>query len=140
KSWEPRCPKVSQLLTKLVQDAADGIKGVHERLDIMFLQALSTGVTLINDSNNTGTGVRVDFGIPAGNQFGVTKVWTDSAATPIDDIENVTGKAGAKGHSLKSIWMAKVTFHAFTANTQVKNAYAGHLTTNASDIFRVRRA
>src|SRR5690606_7327772 len=34
--------------------------------------------------------------------------------------------------------MVKVTFNAFKANTQVKNAFAGYLKTNSSYIFRIK--
>ena len=90
KNLAARGGKEKELATKLFKDLSDGVKGVYERLDIMFFQAASTGVTVIDDTNNTGTGIRVDFGIPSGNQFGATsKAWTDADAMPIDDIENV---------------------------------------------------
>ncbi len=138
KNLKARGQKEAQIVTKLFQDAADSVKGIYERLDIMFLQAMSTGVTLIDANNNTGTGVRIDFGIPTGNQFGVQLPWTDANAKPIDDIENVTNKARAKGYSLKYIWMDKVTYNAFKANSQVKEAFAGFLKTNSSYIFRIK--
>ncbi|MBD0822636.1 major capsid protein [Aestuariibaculum marinum] len=131
--------KEMQLVKKLFSDAADGVKGVYERLDIMFLQALSSGVTLINDENNTGVGIRIDFGIPSGNQFGVTTKWDDANATPITDIDNVTSKARSKGHSLKYIWMDAITFNAFKMNAQVKSAFAGFLKVDASYIFRLKK-
>lgn len=139
KNLKARGGKELQLVQKIFQDLADGVKGVHERLDIMFLQAMSEGVTLVDDTNNTGVGIRVDFGIPEGNQFGVGKLWNDADATPIDDIENVISKARNNGHALKYIWMDKVTFNLFKANTQLKDAFAGFQRVDKSLIFRLKR-
>lgn len=139
KNLKARGNKEKELVKKLFSDAVDGVKGVYERLDIMFLQALSSGVTVIDDDNNTGTGVRIDFGVPAGNQFGVQKAWSDSAATPIEDIENVTAKARSTGNVLKYLWMDKLTFNSFKANAQVKNAFAGFSKVDSNYIFRIKR-
>ena len=139
KNLKARGKREKEMVVKLFQDAADGVKGVYERLDIMFLQALSTGVTVIDDENNTGTGVRIDFGISEKNQFGVKAAWNKATATPIDDIENILTNARNAGHVLKYIWLDKVTYNAFKANEQVKKAFAGFLKTNSDYIFRVTK-
>lgn len=140
KNLQARGEKEKQIVKKLFQDGVDIIKGVYERLDIMFLQALSTGVTLIDGTDNTGTGIRIDFGIPAGNQFGVVEPWTESDAKPIDDIERVVNRARDKGYALRFIWMDKVTYNKFKANTQVKEAFAGFSRVNADYIFRLKNS
>lgn len=140
KNLKARGGKEAEIVTKLFQDAGDGIKGVYERLDIMFLQALSSGVTLVDEDTNTGVGIRVDFGIPKENQFkAVGSPWDEADATPIDDIENVVSAARNAGHTLKYIFMNKVTYNAFKANTQVKEAFAGFLKTSKDYIFRISR-
>ena len=137
KNLKARGKKEKELVKKLFQDAADGIKGIYERLDIMFLQALSTGVTVIDEENNTGTGVRIDFGVPKGNQFGVKAEWNKPTASPISDIDNILTNARNAGHVLKYIWFDKVTFNSFKANDQLKKAYAGFLKTDSSFVFRI---
>lgn len=139
KNLSNRGGKNAEIAQKLFRDAADGVKGVHERLDMMFLQALSTGVTLVDENTNTGSGIRIDFGIPSKNSFGVQKAWTDAAATPIDDIENVISNARNAGHVLKYMWLDKVTYNAFKANAQVKAAFAGFLKTDSNYVFRVSK-
>ena len=139
KNLRARGNKEKEIVKKLFQEAADGIKGVYERLDIMFLQALSTGVTLINEENNTGTGIRVDFGIPEKNQFGSLTSWRKTTAKPIDDIEHVLNKARGKGYALKYMWIDKLTYNAFKVNEQVKKAFAGFFKVNSEYIFRVNR-
>lgn len=138
KNLTARGKKEAEIAQKLFKDAVDSVKGVQERLDMMFLQALSTGVTLVDENTNTGEGIRIDFGIPEENQLGaITKVWTDADATPIDDIENVISKARSNGHILKYMFIDKVTYNAFKLNAQVKAAFAGLMKINVDYIFRV---
>ncbi len=140
KNLKARGNKEAEIVKKLFRDAVDGVKGVHERLDMMFLEALSTGVTLVDENTNNGTGVRVDFGIPQGNFFGATnKSWADADATPISDIENVVENARNKGHILKYLFIDKITYNAFKMNAQVKEAFAGSLKVNKDLIFRISR-
>jgi len=140
KNLQARGEKEKQIVAKLFQDGVDIIKGVYERLDIMFLQALSTGVTVIDETDNTGTGIRIDFGVPAANQFGVVEPWKESDARPIDDIENVTSKARQMGYALRYIWMDKVTYNKFKANAQVKDAFAGYSRIPSANLFRLKNA
>lgn len=133
-----RGSKEGEVAKKLFRDLADSVKGVHERIDIMFLQALSTGVTLIDENTNTGTGIRIDFGLPTENQFGATgKAWTDADATPIDDIDNVRSNARAKGDVLRYIFMDDKTFNLFKKNQQVKDAFAGANRITKELVFRL---
>ncbi len=140
KNLKARGSKEAEIVKKLFRDAVDGVKGVHERLDMMFLEALSTGVTLVDENTNNGSGIRVDFGIPEGNQFGATtKAWTDADATPIEDIENVISKARNNGDVLKYLFIDKVTYNAFKMNAQVKEAFAGSQKVSKDLIFRISK-
>jgi hypothetical protein len=90
----------------------------------MFLQALSSGVTSITDEDNPGQEIRIDFGHPDENKFGVKIKWSDTTATPIDDIENVVSEARKNGDSISIIMMDRGTWNTFRKNTQVKENYA----------------
>lgn len=116
----------SQLIQKLFADVPRVISGVWEKIEIMYLQALSSGVTLIPDSQNVGTGIRVDFGYKAANKFNPTKVWSDVTAPIIDDIERVRAAADANGDSLTTIMMDTFAFNNFKKNNQVKEFYASY--------------
>ena len=94
----------------------------------------------MDEDTNTGMGIRVDFGIPDGNQFGATtKAWTDADATPIDDIDNVVGKARANGNVLRYMFLDRDTFNLFKANQQVKDAFAGANRVSKDLIFRLSK-
>lgn len=140
KNLQARGNKEKELVRKLFSDAIDGVKGIWERLDIMLLQAASTGVALIGDDYNTGTGIRVDYGIPTKNQFGVQTLWSDANAVPVEDIERVIAEARADGYTLNTIWMDKRTYNAFKRNAQVLEAFAGFNKINKDYVFRISRS
>lgn len=112
------------LVQKIFQDTAKCMMGIYEKLEFMFLQGLSTGVTLIDDDTNTGTGIRVDFGYLAGNSFGVSKSWSDATSTPLDDISRVLKYAKTKGDKPTVLMMDDATFDNLSNTTQVKERYA----------------
>ncbi len=127
------------IVTKLFQDLADGVISVHDRLDFMFLQALSSGVTSVEDAkNNTGQSIRLDFQIPDTNRFGATTAaWGKPTATPIDDIEVVKTQARKKGHILKYLILDTALFSKLRVNDQFKKSYAGSLNVQSTQVFRV---
>jgi len=114
----------AEVLRNLFSDTKKCINGVYETLEFMFLEALSTGVTLITGDDSTGLGIRIDFGHPDDNKFGVALPWTNANATPIDDINNVIAQAKVKGNKLSYLLMDMNTWNLFKANTQVKNEFA----------------
>jgi hypothetical protein len=114
----------SQILAKLFADTPKVIGGIWERNEAMFLEGLSTGVTLVTDDENVGTAVRLDFGYPTANKFGVTTVWSNTASKPLDDIKRVVDKAKLDGNNITRVMMDSTTFDYFAATTQVKERYA----------------
>lgn len=60
----------SAIAAKIFDDTTKVIKSMDIRKEIMFLQALSTGACLVEDDDeNTGTGIRVEFGYKDENSF-----------------------------------------------------------------------
>jgi hypothetical protein len=114
----------SEVLRKLFADTNKVVSGVWERLEFMFHQALSTGMILVADDDNPGLGIRVNFNHPASNKFGVSTKWSDSSATPIDDIDRVIEAARPTGDSIRYILMDKATWNKFKVNQQVRSQYA----------------
>lgn len=114
----------SQFIADIFADTDRCLAGVNEQLEKMFLEGLSSGVTVINDTENAGLGIRIDYGYPAQNQYGVSVPWSDSAnSTPIDDIENVITNASISGDIPSVIWMNRATYNQFISSTQVKSNY-----------------
>lgn len=124
----------AEIIRKLFADSDKCISGIWERLEFMFLQGLSTGVILITDEDTPGTAIRVNFGHPDANKYGVTKPWSDATAKPIDDIEHVVSEARINGDVVRYILMDRNTFNLFKANAQVKEQYAFYLGYTGSNV------
>jgi hypothetical protein len=112
------------LVDKIFQDEVKCTMGVHEKLEFIFLQGLSTGVGLVEEENNVGTGVRVDYGYLASNKFGASVIWSDVNAKPIDDITRIKKIATSKGDSIKFLMMSDTAFDRFASNQQTREQYA----------------
>jgi hypothetical protein len=118
----------STILQKLFQDTAKCITGVYEIIELMFLQALSSGVTLIADTANVGLGIRVDFGYKASNKFGVGVLWSAGATgTPISDFNRVKAVADANGDNITDVMMDTYAFNNMLLSTEFRQSYAGSL-------------
>lgn len=112
------------IVEKIFNDAISCTMGIYEKMEYVFLSALSTGVALIEDTENVGTGVRIDYGYSDANKFGVVKSWSDTAAKPLDDIQRVIKEARSKGVSLKFMMMDQSTFDNLAANEQTRQYFA----------------
>lgn len=121
---------VNQIVAAIFEDTPKVITGVYERLELMFLQGLSTGVALIEpgatDGDNVGTGVRVDYGFLPANQFGVAIPWAGNptTATPLNDIKRMMDKIRLDGRNVSVCYTDPVTVDALLATDQVKQLYA----------------
>lgn len=114
----------NEIIAKILADTPRVIQGIYERLELMFLEGLSTGVALA-DSNNVGTGVRVNYGYLPENQFGVTALWTDSVNSKVvDDINRVKEKATNDGNGLLRAYTDTATFNQLVLSQQFKEQFA----------------
>jgi len=118
----------SQILAKLFADTPKVIGGIYERLEEMFLMGLSSGVTLVEDTENVGTGIRLDYGFPSANKFGTAgAIWSTSGGTgvtPFDDIAAVLAKVMTDGNSVNRVLLDQTTFNYMVDVTQTKELFA----------------
>ena len=114
----------SEIIAKLFQDTPRVIAGIYELMEKAFLEGFSTGVTTIDDTENVGTGVNLDFGYFTANKFGVTQFWNNVSAKPLDDLRRVIKKAALDGNTLTDVYTDDVTFDNFAATQQVKDYFA----------------
>ncbi|WCM42398.1 hypothetical protein MG290_01640 [Flavobacterium sp. CBA20B-1] len=115
---------VVNYVSKIFEQVKKSILGIHENNEFMFLQALSTGQTLIEDKDNVGLGVRIDFGFKEKNKHNASKPWSDNTALIIDDISRVIKAAKAQGIKYKVLMIDDSTLSYLCANDQVKNHFA----------------
>ena len=115
----------TQIAAKLFQDTPKVIGGVYERNEAAFLQGLSSGVTLVEDDKNVGTGIRLDFKFLAENKFGVTKVFSDTTSAPLTDINlRILAKASQDGNRVTKIMLDRATFNNIAKTDEAKDLYA----------------
>ncbi|MCL1932762.1 MAG: major capsid protein [Candidatus Azobacteroides sp.] len=113
------------IIAKIFQDMPRVITGIYELMENLFLQGLSTGVIAVEDSKNTGTGIRLDFGYLDANKFGVSILWDNANAKPLDDIARILKKAKhTDGNTITDVYMDDITFENFVKTSQVKEFFA----------------
>jgi len=123
-SAEERARLEKQMIADIFNDLPRVMKGVYERNELTFLRGLCTGITLAEDMDNVGTGIRVDYGYKTDNKFGVEELWSDAAnAKPIDDIERILKQASQDGNSPRIMLMDKDTLRKLGACKQIKEQY-----------------
>lgn len=116
--------RIKELIRKIFEDTKACILGIKESVEEAFLIGLSSGLTIIADQTNVGTGIRINYNIPESNQFGASIKWSDPEATPIDDIRRIRKRARNNGKIINTIWMDESTFYNLTNNKQVKEMWA----------------
>jgi hypothetical protein len=114
------------IVPKLINDGPRCVAGVDERLEAAFLTGLAEGITLVEDADNVGTGVRVNYGYLAANQFGASTIWGETGYTPISDIKRVMAKAAEDHNSVELIYMATAAFDKIRNSEEGKQLSANY--------------
>lgn len=115
----------ADIIATLFQDTPRVISGIYELMERVFLEGLSTGYAEISDaSSSSGLAVGMDYGYMDENKFGVSVLWSNAAAKPLDDIRLALQKASIDGNTISNVYMDDVTFENFTKTTQVKEFFA----------------
>lgn len=115
--------KKKQLLDFLFDDVKKAGSSAHKRLDIMVLEAVSTGkISLTVDNNPDGVVLKdpMDLLMPDGNKTIATIKWDSPAtAVPITNITTVVKTARDAGRSFEKILMSMSTFLLFAKTKEV---------------------
>ena len=113
------------VVAKIFDDVTKCIKSMDVRKEIMFLQGLSTGVMLVEDGENTGTGVRADFGYKKENIFyAQTAPWGEEGYDPIEDLRQMFDKADADSNSIELVMLSKKYFNLIRSSESGKKLVA----------------
>lgn len=128
--------KITELVRKIYDDVRTVIVGIEENLEYASFQAISTGQILVTDDEKPGIGVRVDYGIPDNNKFGVEKLWSDPTATPLDDIDRMLDFAEEEGYTPSILSMDKKTANYLLNNDSIKEFYGAYQNFQGSNYLR----
>ena len=114
---------IAQINQALFSDLPKCIGGIYERNERIFLEGLSTGLAVV-DTDNDGTGVRIDYGYKSENQRGVGVVWSTTAtAKPITDIQNLLNMANTEGDTVSKVLMDRTAFGNLVQNPELKQNF-----------------
>lgn len=122
---------------EVLSDVPAVIDAIDLNIEFALLRGFSTGVALIPDDENVGTGISVDYGYLPEHSFGVSVIWNTANAatsTPIDDIERVRAQAQTDGNQLLHMWMDRTAFNGFVASEQVRAYYAAMMNIDSVSI------
>lgn len=97
---------LSEILAKLYNDVDFCSVGIDEKNEYAFLYALSRGYVLVEDMDNVGTGIRVNFGYRDKNTFGVSVKGHISR----EDIERLLSEADHDGNTPGYISLSQATY------------------------------
>lgn len=112
----------AQIAAKILNNVPRCIKGIDTRIEIMFEQALSTGVVLVESPENDGTGVRASFGYdPAKTFHATTAAWTSTSATPVTDIRQMFD---VEDNGITDVYVRKDDFDNARKTAEVKELVA----------------
>jgi hypothetical protein len=118
----------TQVAQMIFDDLSRVISGVYERLELMFLQGLSTGVALAEDNDKeTSVGIRVDFGYKDSNRYGAARKWGETGYTPISDIERVLSLAKENGDVITTIALDRAAYNQIRRSEESKGLHAASI-------------
>ncbi|SHJ05785.1 Phage major capsid protein E [Cruoricaptor ignavus] len=128
-----------QALKLVWDDVKKSVDSIHNRLDLLCLQAVSTGMIDINiDNNPDGIVVpKINLLMPDANKQDAKKAWTAADADPIADIQSLVNAAGDNGYTFGKILMDASKFASFVTNGNVLktlNAFSGYDRTNGANV------
>ena len=134
--------KKAELIKKLYNDVENAVTSTDKRLDIMFLQAISTFQIDISVLNNPD-GVAFDsvplLAAPSQTRF-VSLEWSNASADPFKDIDAVVTYAAGVGRSFNEIWMDRETWLSIKNLAAVKSSISGYLNPGSNKNFVVTQA
>lgn len=116
----------AMIVSKLLNDSTRCVTGIDERIEACFLDGLSNGITVVEDAENVGTGVRLNFNYLSENSYGSEIKWGEDNFKPISDIARVL----AASTGVSTIMLAKETYNLMRQSTEAKELaanYAGSL-------------
>jgi len=131
--------KLNILLKAYNDDVTNAAVSPDYRIDIMLLQALSTftiNVSITNNPDGVAYGT-VDLLAQSYQKKTVAKVWTDSTADIIVDIQNVVRDAATRGVSFAEIWIDQTLWFSIQNNASLKAYIAGYNNPGSNNKFIV---
>lgn len=116
----------AQIAAAIMDDLPMAIGGQYERLEAMFLEGLSCGYVVVDDSETVGTAVRINYGYRPENSFTSTLPWSNVSSTPFSDMQRMIDFASYQGDNIMMLMMDRVTFNNIAKTNEGKAIYAAY--------------
>jgi len=115
-------PRWEDLFRIITVDTAKLLQGMHNQLNYMAFQIESTGHFITNSSNNPDGihGLDFDFNIPVLNKKKPVKVWSDSSADVVADLQALITYADANFIPYGVLRMNKTTWNVLRLHPTVR--------------------
>lgn len=110
------------IIDNIFADTPRCIEGIWERIEDIFLSELSSGVGV--SERNNGTGVRINMNFYDDNQFAVSKLWSNTDATPLDDIQKLVDKSITDANTIIDAYADDTALGLLYKNKQVRSQFA----------------
>jgi hypothetical protein len=112
----------TNIANKLTSDPIACSVGIDEQNEANFLTGLSNGIVAVEDENNTGTALRINFGYLPENCFGVEM----QNELTLDDIKRVLAYADNNGDTIITICIALSTYNKLRQTQGAKELVANY--------------
>lgn len=117
-----RKAQLQRIFNRIIDDGYACSVGIDERNEANFLRGLSDGIILVQDEENTGAGLRINYGYLPSHSFGVETLGTVTG----DDIDRVISKANADDNSLAVVVIDLSTYNKIRKSQWAKELVAGY--------------
>lgn len=93
----------ARIINKLMNDGVACSVGIEERNELNFLAGLSNGIIAVEDADNSGKAIRVNYGYLPENSY---KTATNGV-TERDDFDKIFEKANTDGNTIIKVMLSK---------------------------------
>lgn len=132
---EARGATEKEIVAHLLDDITKVIRGIHDKNELMFLELLSTGSTVIEEDKNTGTAIRATAHYPEKNQFTPVIDWGQAGYKPISDLKRMV--KAAKPLKPRYAIMSQEAYDLLITSQEAKDLVANGIGLLVSDQSRV---
>lgn len=100
---------IAKIAAMVLDDVPKCVKAIKVRNEIMFRMGLSTGMTIVADEDNIGTGIRANFGYKH-IYHAKTAPWGEEGYNPIEDLRQMFDDANDNSDAIEYVYISQKYF------------------------------
>lgn len=100
---------IAKIAAMVLDDVPKCVKAIKVRNEIMFRMGLSTGMTIVEDEDNIGTGIRAKFGYKH-IYYAKTAPWGEEGYNPIEDLRQMFDDANDNSDAIEYVYISQKYF------------------------------